>query len=1240
MSSIDRLGLVGLRSYNGERTEVIDFFKPVTLILGKNGSGKTTIIEALRFALCGITPPYSNNGRTFVRDPRLDGKTEMKGAVKLRFRAINGKGIYCARMMQLNFANQKDEIRKAEQYLKIRQPNGELVSISHTCMEMDKQVPELLGLSKAVIENVVLCHQEESLWPFADSMTLKKVFDDLFETARISKFAEQINTQMKEKKKALKDEKMRLELAKRDYEKHLNIKDDCTNTLKRLLELKTRLQEDEYLLQFDPDLGTLNEIQREMGTCDATLAQINRQLEDIKRHLDECENWEFSMVIKFVMRIDFETQFEICDEVFHNFLEQGLKHFKSNLPSSSSKKSEESEVEPGNIFIALEKIDEALSKNKNKVSDLTIELAQVNQNLRNNDTFNLVQDLKMMMEGLLSKKYEDFEISQPSVLDKITHSLQEIKESSEKVYQDLLMAIGKLEDTKINEDQKLRARLKGLQKKLNDDKLRESIEELQMFKQTLEQELDNQIDRKERRQFILQELMTSTNESNKAMTEIQLTNQTIANRKFRDLENQRTALCCSIDVDESWFKTENQVADKIKDLEKKIMLASKERSEIRAALSHEINNKKKKETQIQDLLLRIEKLEQKFKNANLTFDLSNPYKAYKALKEKVEKQKIKVNLIKYSMTEFLPKIMQQSLHASKCFLCDKSIPPSEANNIKEGLENRIARSNYNLIESETELQAEYANLQAVKEYRDDLKELELVKEQLDEAQKKLEVMINKIAELGVQNKTESDKFEDLDKKLKNFRTMQNLCILIENLDKSEIDPSFNCEAFRNQDYLVKTQKKKEQIGLEITKFKMLLEQLDRQMNEGQNKIIFLEQQIASTKINEVPNDSPDDVKIEDFPSKERLEKEIIKCQTDIDMLPLRIEKKMAELTSQKQSADKRLSLIKNCVDKVEHLKNIIINNPFPDIKKKLEKQIFTVDKIDQILHKIKSFINLWQQNLKLREDQNAQSTKRKSLEEADKHLQSKRQLFEEMKNKMNERKGQETVLQGNVDDLLDKMEKSKSTFSTFLKSKCMVDYIQNIIEDLEKFHRSTENALVEYHTTKIEEINKLIYTIWKTAYSGDDIDTIRILSVNADNPEQSKKHIAANRKSYEYKIVFVKQDGTQLPMKGKSSAGQRMLASIVIRLALSEAFCVNSGLLALDEPTTNLDQENIKLLAQFLKKLIKSRNKQESFQLIIITHDKEFINMIASHVESYYQISKDAGGFSKITMIPFEGEFA
>ena len=66
-----------------------------------------------------------------------------------------------------------------------------------------------------------------------------------------------------------------------------------------------------------------------------------------------------------------------------------------------------------------------------------------------------------------------------------------------------------------------------------------------------------------------------------------------------------------------------------------------------------------------------------------------------------------------------------------------------------------------------------------------------------------------------------------------------------------------------------------------------------------------------------------------------------------------------------------------------------------------------------------------------------------------------------------------------------------------------------------------------------------------------------------------------------------------------------MLACLVIRLALAETFCLNCGILALDEPTTNLDADNAASLALALRQIMLSRREQENFQLIIITHDEK-----------------------------------
>lgn len=99
---------------------------------------------------------------------------------------------------------------------------------------------------------------------------------------------------------------------------------------------------------------------------------------------------------------------------------------------------------------------------------------------------------------------------------------------------------------------------------------------------------------------------------------------------------------------------------------------------------------------------------------------------------------------------------------------------------------------------------------------------------------------------------------------------------------------------------------------------------------------------------------------------------------------------------------------------------------------------------------------------------------------------------------------------------------------------------------------------------------------------------------------------AKTSRSYNYRVVMTKGD-VELDMRGRCSAGQKVLASIIIRLALAESFCVSSGILALDEPTTNLDAANRKSLARSLAGIIEMRRHSGTLQLIVITHDEEFV---------------------------------
>jgi len=59
----------------------------------------------------------------------------------------------------------------------------------------------------------------------------------------------------------------------------------------------------------------------------------------------------------------------------------------------------------------------------------------------------------------------------------------------------------------------------------------------------------------------------------------------------------------------------------------------------------------------------------------------------------------------------------------------------------------------------------------------------------------------------------------------------------------------------------------------------------------------------------------------------------------------------------------------------------------------------------------------------------------------------------------------------------------------------------------------------------------------------------------------------------------------------------QVLACLIIRLALAESFCLNCGILALDEPTTNLDTANSEAFASALHDVIEHRKAQSNFQV-------------------------------------------
>jgi DNA repair protein RAD50 len=90
MTTIEKLQIQGIRSFAPSNSRnVIEFYKPLTIIVGHNGAGKTvmttvllfhfgffslafqTIIECLKYACTGEFPPNATNGQAFVHDTKV-----------------------------------------------------------------------------------------------------------------------------------------------------------------------------------------------------------------------------------------------------------------------------------------------------------------------------------------------------------------------------------------------------------------------------------------------------------------------------------------------------------------------------------------------------------------------------------------------------------------------------------------------------------------------------------------------------------------------------------------------------------------------------------------------------------------------------------------------------------------------------------------------------------------------------------------------------------------------------------------------------------------------------------------------------------------------------------------------------------------------------------------------------------------------------------------------------------------
>ena len=131
MTTVDKLGICGIRSYDPQSHVVIKFFKPLTVILGQNGCGKTTIIEALKYCCTGEAPQLTERGRTWIHDPKHCGESIVKAQIKVAFKTRDNKPVIAINSMQLTRKKKKDEFKTIDGVVRTYDENTKQVRYNY-----------------------------------------------------------------------------------------------------------------------------------------------------------------------------------------------------------------------------------------------------------------------------------------------------------------------------------------------------------------------------------------------------------------------------------------------------------------------------------------------------------------------------------------------------------------------------------------------------------------------------------------------------------------------------------------------------------------------------------------------------------------------------------------------------------------------------------------------------------------------------------------------------------------------------------------------------------------------------------------------------------------------------------------------------------------------------------------------------------------------------------------------------
>lgn len=1285
MSKIDKLSITGVRSFDNIRRETIQFHTPLTLIVGYNGSGKTTIIECLKYATTGDLPPNSKGG-AFIHDPNLCGEKEVSAAVKMSFNGTTGAKMVISRNLQLTVKKNTRQQKTRECNLVVIQ-DGERSSLSSRVAELDQIMPQNLGVSKAILDSVIFCHQDESLWPMSEPSALKKKFDEIFEALKYTKAIENIKTLRKAQNEALKVFKNTEQFTK-------DIKDKGDKAEKRSealaaeietlkeeiaeLDKKAKEAEDKWIeatnkgAQYTSVIKDLEHSRKKEGWLQTTVQELGQDLKEQRKESDE---WLQSELDQYAERMAAHEQqekqqkrdYEIFTRKIHEISEKLRRKEVEAGRYQEQRANHEDQIKKRKIMIKKTSSDHRIRGYEDELDETQI-----------NEYMEKISKLSTEQNAAVDKAHTDKENEKKKARDVLTQLgrhrsvLNERKQSAKHQSAVNDRKIGSLQSdlNKIETDEGQKAiledKIKDIEIRLSktrDDSKKKSLDskllECKNQMRTLEDEMAQL--RGELRQVSKQaEDRAELNIAKKAAADCQRNLQ-----KMRDVYGERLEAILghgwepsSLEAD--FRKVNDQRSRLVRDAEQEREGVSRRLEQLEFKLSSARSDRSKGE---KELAVCVKKLRDNVEGEpeNYPTTLLGMQKDRDTLKADIDNYENERNYFTDGIA------LAHKEH--KCKLCLRTFQPKEQTDFISRLERKIAKQT--MTEIREELSVVEDDLQNTKDAGPSyetwvrLSQGELPKVLAGEKRLGLE-RENILRESEEHDKIVQDRVEARRDLESLASTVKNIGDYARDLTKysgraqeltaeqkdtgvsrtpDEIDEKMEVLSGKSRDKMNNIQNltdERERVRLQISAFESELSKAKSSLSTAEYQ---LDKKAGISRgiedLRGINGELRDQVKLLDV-ELDGLAPKIETEETKIADIEQRGSNKEKDLRQEAMRLSESLHLLKvanenvdayNQEDgaaKLEQCQREIANTQSDKDIAEQEKTRVTrlINKIQKELANHDANKRAIADNLKyrrsLRELQDvkteiAQLTA-KNAEADQSHWKKESRHWEGQLDIFKTQRTSKLASSRAKDDELGRLLQEwdvdyKDAAKNFKRAHIEVETTKAAVEDLGRYGGALDKAIMKYHSIKMEEINRIIEELWKKTYQGTDVDTILIRSDN---------EAAKGNRSYNYRVCMVKQDA-EMDMRGRCSAGQKVLASIIIRLALAECFGVNCGLIALDEPTTNLDRDNIRSLAASLHDIIESRRHQSNFQLIVITHDEEFLKFMRcpDFCDHYYRIYRD-----------------